>query len=131
MLLHDIATRKQAKAEDGDPGKPTQEPKEKKAKKLHLGALIVHSHIIRLPRTWPEGEQPLCEAELRDGSKQGCKNRGKGCTKNHAKPKEWSKDLFTMMINWEKDKDNDNWNPNVMTPELMKCKYIKSADEVD
>ena len=84
---------------------------------------------LKLPKTWPKGKKPLYEAEVCDGTKQGCKRKGKGCTKNHAKPKDWSVDMRIMMINVVKEDDNLGWNPKLMTPELMKCQYIKYADE--
>ena len=90
----------------------------------NVGAIdSLSSDMITMPKTYPEGEIALCPAALRNKSK-GCANPK--CSRSHDGPDKWSPAMTSCMIAHVKADDNLAWNPQVMTPEMLKLKHSKT-----
>ena len=94
----------------------------------NVGAITSKSSdMITMPKAYPEGEIALCPAALRNKSK-GCANPK--CTRSHDGPDKWSAAMTACMIAHVEADANLAWNPQVMTPEMLKLKHSKTPDEV-
>ena len=108
------------KRKPGTPGKDKKPP--------IVGALIYKkSGRMPMPTEWPQGEQQLCGANMRNGS-TGC--RHPKCERSHKPHDQWSQPMKTLMMDHVAQTDDLFWNPEVVTPEKLGLQLNRSAEKV-